>query len=265
MIAAMVFMMLCGMITVAAIKGWYDKPTETSMQVLDKTGIVTVERHGVAYEVTVGMSVRNQDLYRTSAESKLLIGTAENEKICLESNSKLQILETDEGMEFEILQGTVVTGNIENNRQNGETQEEPSDEQGMFCTIAIVCHTILENQEKLIPEKEGYVPADGVILAETKAAFEEGETVFDLLKRVCEEEQIPLEYSYTPVYESYYIEGINHLYEFDCGSQSGWMYKVNDVFPNYGCSNYALSEGDTVVWGYTCNGIGADVENMKVE
>lgn len=42
------------------------------------------------------------------------------------------------------------------------------------------------------------------------------------------------------MYNSAYIEGINNLYEFDCGSLSGWMYKVNEWFPNYGCSRYVL-------------------------
>ena len=54
------------------------------------------------------------------------------------------------------------------------------------------------------------------------------------------------------------IELVNNLYEFDCGSLSGWMYKVNEWFPNYGCSRYVLKNGDDVVWCYTCN-LGYDV------
>ena len=61
------------------------------------------------------------------------------------------------------------------------------------------------------------------------------------------------------MYDSSYIEGINHLYEFDCGKESGWMYKVNDWFPNYGCSAYTVESGDNIVWCYTCNGFGEDV------
>lgn len=52
---------------------------------------------------------------------------------------------------------------------------------------------------------------------------------------------------------------INHLYEFDCGVESGWMYKVNEWFPNYGCSAYELKGGEDIVWCYTCNGLGEDV------
>ena len=36
------------------------------------------------------------------------------------------------------------------------------------------------------------------------------------------------------------------------------MYKVNEWFPNYGCSRYVLKNGDDVVWCYTCN-LGYDV------
>ena len=83
--------------------------------------------------------------------------------------------------------------------------------------------------------------------------------MFDVLKRICDARGIQIEYSYTPMYGSYYVEGINNLYEFDCGQQSGWMYKVNGWFPNYGCSEYILDAGDEIVWCYTCKGLGTDV------
>lgn len=127
------------------------------------------------------------------------------------------------------------------------------------CTVTILCNTILDNMDLLDAGKEAYVPEDGVILAETIVGFETGETAFDVLKRICECMEIQIEYSWTAVYDSYYIEGINHLYEFDCGNESGWMYKVNDQFPNYGSSSYELKDKDQIVWHYTCKGFGADV------
>lgn len=146
---------------------------------------------------------------------------------------------------------------IENDDSADENDTESSS--SMSCTIKIVCDTILDNMENLSTGKEGYVPSSGTILSTTSVSFSEGETVFDVLQRVCSSAGIQLEYSYTPIYESYYIEGINHLYEFDCGNESGWMYKVNGWFPNYGCSSYHLEDGDVIVWTYTCNGLGADV------
>ena len=127
------------------------------------------------------------------------------------------------------------------------------------CTITIVCPTIFDNLNSLNEEKAPFVPKDGTILPSTKVSFTEGETVFDVLKRVCDAAHLQIEYSYTPLYESYYVEGINHLYEFDCGPESGWMFKVNEWFPNYGCSAYTLKDGDDIVWCYTCTGLGADV------
>ena len=127
------------------------------------------------------------------------------------------------------------------------------------CTIEIRCDTILNNMGNLTSGKEGYVPKNGTILRTTTVGFNDGETVFDVLKRICDSKGIQIEFSYTPMYGSNYVEGINHLYEFDCGSQSGWMYKVNGWFPNYGSSSYKLKDGDVIVWCYTCNGLGEDV------
>ena len=129
----------------------------------------------------------------------------------------------------------------------------------MSCTIEIRCDTILNNMGDLKKGLDEFVPADGTILPTTTVTFTQGDTVLDVLERVCEEWGIQLEYSWTPAYGSYYIEGINHLYEFSCGQQSGWMYKVNGWFPNYGCSKYILDDGDEIVWCYTCKGLGTDV------
>ncbi len=135
--------------------------------------------------------------------------------------------------------------------------EPPATEPKLTATLSIRCDTILNNMENLDPAKVGYVPSDGWILY-TEVEFTEGETVFDVLKRACSTYGIQLEYSYSPTYGSNYIEGINNLYEFDCGAQSGWMYKVNGWFPNYGVSAYTLSGGENITFCYTCD-LGADV------
>ena len=128
-----------------------------------------------------------------------------------------------------------------------------------YVNIEIRCDTILNNMGDLAPGKAEFVPSNGVILPMVQVPFYENETVFEVLNRICKKANIQIEYSWTPLYGSYYIEGINHLYEFDCGEQSGWMYKVNEWFPNYGCSSYYVGDGDVIVWCYTCKGLGADV------
>ena len=139
-----------------------------------------------------------------------------------------------------------------------KTVQQECREKTYSCTISIGCSTIFDNLELLRPEKKDYVPDDGVILGTVTATFEEGDTVFEVLKSVCRDYGIQLEYSWTPMYGSYYIEGIHNLYEFDCGDGSGWMYSVNGWFPNYGCSSYELKQGDVIKWLYTCD-LGADV------
>ena len=127
------------------------------------------------------------------------------------------------------------------------------------CTLTIRCDTILQNWDKLDVSKQEFVPEDGVILATVKVPFAEGETAFDATTRACEAYGLQIEYSWTPLYNAYYVEGINHLYEFDCGAESGWMFKVNGWFPNYGSSAYVLQDGDAIMWEYTCVGLGADI------
>ena len=126
------------------------------------------------------------------------------------------------------------------------------------CTLSIRCDTILNNLDWLPMEKHFLVPQDGVIFPEQTVTFCEGESVFDLLSREMKENKIHLEFALTPVYKSTYIEGIANIYEFDCGALSGWMYKVNDWYPNYGSSRYQLKENDKVEWVYTCE-LGVDV------
>jgi len=126
------------------------------------------------------------------------------------------------------------------------------------CTISISCATILENMDLCDSAKADLVPADGWILQPIAVTFYEGESVFNVLQRVCKQQKIHMEFENTPIYNSAYIEGIQNLYEFDVGELSGWMYSVNGWFPNYGCSRYGLHDGDEICWVYTCD-LGQDV------
>lgn len=131
-------------------------------------------------------------------------------------------------------------------------------EKTLTCTLTVRCDTILQNIAWLEKEKVDIVPKDGVIFAEKEVTFYEGESVFNVLLREMKKNKIHLEFVNTPIYNSAYIEGIANLYEFDCGELSGWVYKVNDWFPNYGASRYMLKQGDKIEWLYTCD-LGRDV------
>ena len=47
-----------------------------------------------------------------------------------------------------------------------------------------------------------------------------------------------------------YVSAIGGLAEKEHGGHSGWMYSVNGVVPMTACSNYVLSNGDSVSWYY---------------
>mgnify|MGYP000552249003 FL=1 len=126
------------------------------------------------------------------------------------------------------------------------------------CYLSISCDTILDNMSDLTEGKDVLVPEDGVIFSEREVTFYQGESVYDVLLRETQNNRIHMEASFTPKYNSAYVEGINNLYEFDCGRYSGWMYEVNGWYPNYGCSRYQVKEGDVIHWNYTCD-LGRDL------
>lgn len=126
------------------------------------------------------------------------------------------------------------------------------------ATLSVTCKTILNNIHLFNMDKIDVLPEDGIIYSEQEIIFYEGESVFDVLLREMQNNKIHMEFVMTPIYNSHYIEGINNIYEFDCGELSGWMYKVNGWFPNYGVSRYLVQDGDKIELIYTCD-LGRDI------
>lgn len=128
--------------------------------------------------------------------------------------------------------------------------------------LSIECGTILDNWDDLDPalRYEKYVPNDGIILEKTEYVLRPKDTVYNILDRAVRYNKIQMEFqgANENSFGSVYIQGINFLYEFSCGPLSGWMYRVNGKFPNYGCSKYELKDGDVIEWIYTCD-LGRDV------
>lgn len=142
-------------------------------------------------------------------------------------------------------------------------------EEKRYVTIAIFAKTLLKNWDMLDPalQNEKYVPQDGVILKTSKyELLSEKDTVWTILSRAVKEHNIQLEYQGADenIYNSVYIEGINHLYEFSAGELSGWMYRVNGDFPNYGSNQYVLKDGDIIEWHYTVD-LGRDLGQKRMD
>lgn len=168
-----------------------------------------------------------------------------------------------------LLVAVIISGtNIQSVDEYYLTHIDDIREDSETVTISIRCDTILKNYSELDPALRSgeFVPPDGVILPPTKYVLRPGDTVFDILDRAVRYNKIQMEYQGADKnsYGSVYVQGINYLYEFSCGPLSGWMYRVDGEFPNYGCSKYALQNGQVIEWVYTCD-LGQDVGCMWTE
>lgn len=135
---------------------------------------------------------------------------------------------------------------------NNDIENRPDEN---ICYITITCNTALESGE-LSEAMLEILPENGVILENYEAKYEDNESVFDVIARAVRENKIHMEYSGTKSVP--YIEGVANLYEFDCGSLSGWMYRVNGWFPSFGMGQYKVERGDSIELIYTCD-LGKDV------
>ena len=138
------------------------------------------------------------------------------------------------------------------------TPDQKPDSKKDTVTITIRCDTAVNNGMHLESKWAGIVPASGVILPVTTVEIDEGDKVFDVLSYVCDKYKIHMSYR-GGTGSGCYVEGINNLYEFDGGRWSGWMYCVNDWYPNYGCGVYQVKAGDVIEWNYTCD-LGQDLD-----
>lgn len=94
--------------------------------------------------------------------------------------------------------------------------------------------------------------------------IEEGDTVIDALIKAAEDNQIELDY--TGEGDSAYVRGIAGVSEFSRGPLSGWMYRVNGIFPNRGAGAVPLIPSDNVEWLYTTNlglDLGAELQPFR--
>lgn len=173
-----------------------------------------------------------------------------------------QEAENDDGADKDGEAGTVTGGASDADDAAGseDTAQQPDaqEPQAQTCTVSIDCSTILDNMDKLKRGKEGLIPSDGILLAKTEVQYEEGDTVFTMLKRELKSRK--MHYDFEGSGSAAYLTGLCNIYEFDCGKLSGWEFAVNGSFPSVGMGVYKLSPGDSVALIYTCD-LGDDIGN----
>ena len=130
------------------------------------------------------------------------------------------------------------------------TKKQTTTSSTITCTVTVECKSILKNMDKLADGHAPYVPSDGYFINSCTVTLDNGSSVYDAVQLACNKQGVHM----TTVNSGYgkYVKGFNNIDEKDCGSQSGWLYFVNGSSPAKSCSKYKLSNGDNVVFSYTC-------------
>lgn len=106
------------------------------------------------------------------------------------------------------------------------------------------------------------IAAGEIPLPPTTMDIKDGDTVLNALINITKKNRVQMDYRGGQGATAY-VEGIDNVYEFDRGQGSGWMYRVNGIFPDRGAGAVRLLDGDRVEWLYTTN-LGVDLNaNLK--
>ena len=142
---------------------------------------------------------------------------------------------TDDNGDFEFSFGLDV-----NNEYSGKINI--SGEYKEFSISTTADEPAAEPQETVSLYIRGY---KGVVLPRTAVEIQEGDTVLDVLIKVLDENGIAYEI------RDGYVASIADQREFDRGSGSGWMYRINGVFPDVGAGMVKVKDGDRIEFLYT--------------
>ena len=130
---------------------------------------------------------------------------------------------------------------------NTKPKEEPvvKPQEKKYVTLSIDTLNALAHMDMIDASVKRFVPTSGYFLSSLRVEYMEGESVYDLLKRICTQQGIDL------ISDSGYVRYIGNIGEFDAGRSSGWMYVVNGSTPSVGSASYSLQEGDVIQWRFT--------------
>ena len=157
---------------------------------------------------------------------------------------------------------SVAAGSSDNNSGNSKTQANTSESGSnevqqvrepkvVNCTVTIDCSSISGNGALTAagnPQLEAYAANPTILSVNINVSDtnDDGKVgVDEAIKQACDAYGIQYEFK-----SSSYLSGMNYLYEFNAGPNSGWMYKVNGRVPNKGCNSYYLNGSEDVLWYY---------------
>lgn len=121
------------------------------------------------------------------------------------------------------------------------------------CTVEIRCDRLLDPDTKLKSGVEEYVPKDGILLEKKEVVADTSQSILEVTRDICKEEDISFVYNGKVNGETGYVEGIGSIFEKDAGKTSGWMYLLNGKTTNDSASALKVQDGDEILWYYVRN------------
>lgn len=212
-------------------------------------GIISAQKHLVQKDEQITESSANEDNNEITVQDDAKPNSETSSKNSADSNSENSVSNDATSKNNTTKSTTQGRSNSSNTNENKTTAKAEQTAQSEYrCTVTIECSAILDNMDSLRKGKEIYVPSDGYILKNYTVKAKDGDTVYSLLKRACNENSIPL--SAGNLGYGTYVSGINNLNEKDCGSGSGWEYKVNGKSPGHAASNEKIKKDSAILWTY---------------
>lgn len=235
--------------TLAALKRFYAEPRENSLYNMNDvslggdagTAVTGVTLTPTSAELNIGKTVQLHAL--------VIPTTAENKNVAFSSDKPEVATVSENGL---------VTGVAEGIATITVTTADGGKTASAVITVTKAGEIKPEDKATVTLSIDKLTINKGYVLSPTKVEITKGETVWDVLKRELDQRGIDYQYSNNSQYNSVYVESIDGDGEFDHGPGSGWKYSVNGVYPDYGCSRYALSGGEVIKWRYTTN-LGEDL------
>lgn len=149
-----------------------------------------------------------------------------------------------------------------NNKGNNNSPPPPREEptKPTITQSIVIAEEGSYGQKVCLEKKYKSCPEDGraeIPLPPTTMGIEEEITVLEALIEITMAKNIHMDYRGGQGATAY-VQGMGNVYEFDRGQGSGWMFRVNGIFPDRGAGVVPLCDGDVVEWLYTTN-LGQDL------
>lgn len=176
----------------------------------------------------------SNDKDKNAEASTQIVTDAEGESVVIsvDKDGETIVYETDKS-------GKIKESRKTTDKYDGKTAKNTTKSAAASDKTSVQTSTAKPTQKPTEAQSVCYISIDGYCSGKS-ITVQSGDSVYSILKRS----------GASVSGSSSYVKGINGLYEFDKGPQSGWKYSVNGSTPGVGCGSYKVKAGDNIRWYY---------------